>query len=47
MTFMNLSDIAILSIKSADCCCNISGISRNEAINLNQNTDFTEKSKTL
>ena len=32
--FMNISHIAILNIKSADYCYNISGISKNEAINL-------------
>ena len=31
---INLSDIAILSIKSADYSCIITGISKNEAINL-------------
>ena len=43
MMSMSLSDIAILSIKSADYCCIISGISKSEAINLMQNTDLTEK----
>ena len=41
---MNLSDIAILSLKSADYCCIISGISKSEAINVMQNADLTEKS---
>ena len=36
-------DIAILNIKSADCCCFISGVSKNEAINVMQNVDLTEK----
>ena len=40
---MNLSDIAILNIKSADYRCIISGISKNEAINLMQNIDLTKK----
>ena len=44
---INLSDIAILSIKSADYCCIISGISKNEAIKLMQNADLTGKSRTL
>ena len=44
---MNLSDIATLSIKGVDYRCIISGISKNEAINLMQNTDVTEKSGTL
>ena len=35
MTFMNLSDIAILNIKGPDYPCIISLISKNEAINLN------------
>ena len=47
MICMNLSDIAILNIKSADYCFIISRISKNEAINLMQNVDLTEKSKTL
>ena len=44
---MNLSDIAILNIKGADYRCIISRISKSEAINLMQNTDLCEKSKTL
>ena len=44
---MNLSNIAILNIKSADCCCIISRISKNKAISLMQNTDLTKKSATL
>ena len=44
---MNLSNIAILNIKGFDYCCIISLIGRNEAINLMQNTDLTEKSGTL
>ena len=43
MTSMNLSDIAILNIESADYCCIISGISKSEAINLMQNIHLTEK----
>ena len=31
---MNLSNIALLNIKDSDYCCIISGISKNEAINL-------------
>ena len=41
---MNLSHIAILNIHGADI---INGISKNEAINLPQNADLTEKSGTL
>ena len=47
MMSMKLSDIAILNIKSADYCCFISGISKNEAINLMENTDLTEIGGTL
>ena len=39
---LNLRDIAILNIKGSDYCCVISLISKNEAINLLQNADFTE-----
>ena len=46
MLSMNLSDIAILSIKGSDYCCIISLISQNEAINLMQNADMTIKSRT-
>ena len=42
---MNLSDIAILNIKSADYCCIISEISKNETINFMQNTDLTIKAE--
>ena len=38
---MNLSNIAILNIKGADYRCTISGIIKNEAINLMQNIDLT------
>ena len=44
---MNLSDIAILNIKSTDYHCIISIISKNEAINLMRIADLTEKSGTL
>ena len=47
MMSMNLSDIAILNIKSADNCFIMSGISKTEVINLMQNIDLTEKSGTL
>ena len=40
MISMNLSDIAILNIKIADCRCIIKGISKNEAINFMQNADL-------
>ena len=41
--FINLSDIAILNIKGSDYWCIISGISKNDAINLMQNTALTKK----
>ena len=44
---MNLSDIAILNIRSADYCCIISGITKSEAINVMKNIDLNEKSGTL
>ena len=44
MMSMNLSDIAILSIKSADYCCVVSGISKIRAVDLMQNIDLTKKS---
>ena len=44
---MSLSDIAILNIKRADYCCIISGISKNEAINLMQNADLNQKTRTI
>ena len=47
MMSMNLSDIAILSIKGSDCHCDISGISKNELINVMPNAALTEKSGTL
>ena len=42
---MNLSDIDILNIKSADYRCIVSGIIKSEAINLMQNIDLTEKAE--
>ena len=44
---MKLRNIAILNIKSVDYCCIISGMSKNEAISLMVNADFTERSGTL
>ena len=43
MMSINLSDIAILDIKSVDYQCIINGISKKEAINLMQNMNFTKK----
>ena len=47
MMSVNLSDTAILNIKASDYCCIISLISKNEAINILQNADLTEKIGTL
>ena len=47
MMSVNLSDIAILNINGSDYCCIISLISKNEARNLLQNADLTEKSGIL
>ena len=44
---VNISNIAILNIKGSDYFCIISLISKNEAINLMQNADLTEKSGTF
>ena len=43
MMCTNSSDIAILEIKGSDYSCINSLISKNEAINLMQNADVTEK----
>ena len=45
MMSMNLIDIAILNIKSSDYRCIISGISKNQAINLMQNANLTVKAE--
>ena len=42
---MNLSDIIILTIQDDGYCCIISGITKNEAINLMQTTDLTRKAE--
>ena len=47
MMSISLSDIAILNINCADYRCIFSGICKSEAINLMQNTDWTEKNETL
>ena len=39
---MNLSDIAISNIKGSDYRCIISGIGKNEAINIMQDADLTK-----
>ena len=46
MMSMDLREIAILNIKVADYRCIIIGISKSEAINLMQDIDLTEKSRT-
>ena len=38
---MHFRNIGILNIKSADYCCIISGINKNEALHLMQNADLT------
>ena len=43
MISMKLSNIAVLSIKGADYCYIITGISRSEAINLMQNIFLSKK----
>ena len=47
MMSMNLSDVAILNIKSADYSCIIGGISKSETINLMQNINLTKKSRAI
>ena len=47
MISVNLSDIANLNIKVSDYRCIISLIRKNEAVNLIQNADLTEKCGTL
>ena len=44
---MNLSNIAVLNIEVSDYRCIISLISKNQAINVMQNSDLAEKSRTL
>ena len=46
MMSMNLSDITILNINSVDYRCSINEISKNEAINVMQNIDLSEKIRT-
>ena len=45
MISMTLSDMAILNHKGSEYCCIINGISKNEAINLQQNANLTEKAE--
>ena len=47
MMSMDLSNIAISNLKDSDYSCIISLIGKNEAINLMQNADLTEKGGTL
>ena len=44
---MNLSDIAIISIKGSDYCCIISGNTKSEAIDLMQVIDLTKKKRNI
>ena len=44
MMSVNLSNIAILYVEGSNYHCIITGISKNEAINLMQNTNLTKKS---
>ena len=37
LMFINRSNVAILNIRSVDYCCIIEGISKSEAVNLQQN----------
>ena len=43
MMSINLNDIAILNINSADFCCIINGISISDALNLLKKADLTKK----
>ena len=45
MMSINLNDVAILNIKGSDDRCIISGLIKNDAVNLMQNTDLTEKAE--
>ena len=47
MMSMSLSDIAISNIKRADYSCNISGISKSDALNLMGNINLTKKREAL
>ena len=47
MMSMSLSNIAILNIHDVDYCCIIIRISKSEAVNLLQNFDLTETSRTV
>ena len=47
MMSVNFRDIAVVNIKGSDYCCIISLISKNDAVNLMQNADLTEKSAIL
>ena len=43
--WMSLTDIAILNIKSSNYCCIISGISKNETIDLNARYRIDQKKR--
>ena len=44
---MNLNEVAILKIRGVDYRCIIKRISKNDALNLLQNADLSEKGGTL
>ena len=41
---VNISDIAIITVKTVDYRCIIHNISKSEAINLSKNSDFKDRS---
>ena len=47
MISININDIALLNIKGVDDCCIICGIRKSQAINLMENVELTETSRTL
>ena len=47
MMSINLSDVAILKIKTVDYYCTISEVIKSEAINLMQNIDLKQEGGTL
>ena len=40
---VNISDIAIITVKDVDCCCIIHNISKSEAINLLKNSVLDDR----
>ena len=43
MLSVNISDIAIITVKDVDCCCIIHNISKSEAINLLKNSVLDDR----